>query len=318
MRSQLNSLHNQSGLSLIEIMVAMTLSLFLLAGVGILYINTFTIQRDSNQRVDLNDNSRTALTVISKHLRSAGYANGLGIGSLDTNGLAINPANSDCDNLGAVYNSLTPFLAGRSSADILGCAVGQVGNYTVNAGSPSDWILFKGAVGPALEFDPANGVNQLQVNTNYIFSNTQEGQLFRGTIPPATPEDEIIREYQFSLFYLFNNNLQLTRLVNNSLVTDTVANNVESMRVVLGFDDNEDGQVNRYTGVPANTQNWTANQWNNIISATIYILATSDNDPGYQDTRSYLMGDITVAAPNDNRHRTLASTTVYLYNQAYR
>ena len=315
MRSKLNSGRNQSGLSLIEIMVAMTLSLFLLAGVGTLYINTFTIQRDSNQRVGLNDNSRTALTVISKHLRSAGYGNGLGIGSLDTNGLSVN---SDCNNLGAVYNSLTPFLAGRSSANILGCAAGQVGNYTPNNGSPSDWILFKGAVGPALEYDPANGINQLQANTNYIFSNTQEGRLFRGTNPPATPDDEIIREYQFSLFYLSQNNLQLTRLINDRLVTDTVANNVENMRVVLGIDDNEDGQVNRYIGVPANTQSWTANQWNRVISATIYILTTSDNDPGYQDTRSYLLGDITVAAPNDNRHRTLASTTVYLYNQAYR
>lgn len=90
------------------------------------------------------------------------------------------------------------------------------------------------------------------------------------------------------------------------------------MRVFLGIDDNGDGQVNRYQGTPANTNNWTEQQWNDVQSIKLYLLATTDQINGFEDFRTYQMGDITVQPNGDNRNRRLASTTIFLYNQTYR
>ena len=306
----------QSGVSLIELLISITLSLLLLTGVAVLYMNTFVMQNDSSQMVTLNDNARTALTIISRHLRSAGYYNGLGSGSVDTGALTVS---NDCAGLASALNTTTPFMAGRSSLNMLGgCASGQAGNYTAANGSPSDWLLFKGTSGSNLTFNSDDAVNELQANTNYIFANTLEGKLFRGKTPPSTPTDEEIREYQFSLFYLRNNQLMLTRLVDDGLVESVISNNVTSMRVILGIDETGNGQINRYEAVPASSTSWTANNWKQVKSAEIFLLTSSDPNPGYQDNRTYQLGDITVDPAGDNRHRSLASTTVYLYNQAFR
>ncbi|WBA79421.1 PilW family protein [Endozoicomonas sp. GU-1] len=297
----------QQGFTLVELMVAVTLSLFLLAGVAVLYLNTFTAQRDSSAMITLNDNARTALAIISRDLRSAGYINGLPPESINQNGLAVS---DDCTGIAAALTPSPAFMAGRASNDIFGCAAGQPGDYTANDGLPSDWLLFRGAIGEV--------VTNPVADTNYLVANTQEGHLFRSANAPLISADQEIREYQFSLFYLRDNQLRLTRLVNDALVETTLANNIEAMRVFLGIDDNGDGQVNRYQGTPANTNNWTEQQWNDVQSIKLYLLATTDQINGFEDFRTYQMGDITVQPNGDNRNRRLASTTIFLYNQTYR
>ncbi|WP_419536155.1 PilW family protein [Endozoicomonas sp.] len=300
--------HNrQQGFTLVELMVAVTLSLFLLAGVAVLYLNTLTTQRDSSAMITLNDNARTALTIISRDLRSAGYNNGLPPGSISQNGLTVT---DDCSGIAAALTPSPAFMAGRASNDIFGCAAGQTGNYTAADGLPSDWLLFRGAVGEV--------VNTPLTNTNYLVANTQEGRLFRSATAPLISDDQEVREYQFSLFYLRDNQLKLTRLANDALVETTLANNIEAMRVFLGIDDDGDGQINRYQGTPANTNTWTEQQWNEVQSIKLYLLTTTDQVNNYEDHRTYQMGDITVQPDGDNRHRRLASTTIYLYNHAYR
>ncbi|MGI9277487.1 MAG: PilW family protein, partial [Endozoicomonas sp.] len=111
------SLTRQSGVSLIELLIAITLSLFLLTGVAVLYWNVFIIQNDSSRAVSLNDSARAALTIISRQLRSVGYYSGLGSGSVNTNSLGVS---NDCTGLASALNTTTSFMAGRSGQNIAG------------------------------------------------------------------------------------------------------------------------------------------------------------------------------------------------------
>jgi len=71
--------HKQSGLSLIELMIAVTIGLFLLTGIATSYMTSVKSSSNRDQFSMLEDNARLALDVITKSLEHTGYANGLTI-----------------------------------------------------------------------------------------------------------------------------------------------------------------------------------------------------------------------------------------------
>lgn len=81
----------QKGLSLVELMVAMVLSLFLLAGVITIFVNTKTSYSGQEALAALQENERLAASVLANTIRQAGYfpVNG----TTPTNGYAFPPNN---------------------------------------------------------------------------------------------------------------------------------------------------------------------------------------------------------------------------------
>jgi len=63
----------QSGLSLIELLIAMFVGLFLLAGISTTYISSKKSSIDRDQYSILEDNGRIALEIIGDTLRHTGY-----------------------------------------------------------------------------------------------------------------------------------------------------------------------------------------------------------------------------------------------------
>ena len=301
--------HQQTGFTLIELLVAVTLSLFLLAGVATLYINTFTVQRDAAMTENLRSNARAAMSIASSGLPSAGYFSGLNVASVNSK---LSVSENDCAGLASAERASPVFMAGRvTEANLLSCATGQVGVYSAENAGPSDWFLFRGALGPRLE------ATSLDANSNYLAANTQEGVLFKGNSPPLMSTDREIRAYHFNLFYLRDNKLMLTRLVGDELQELTLADGVEALRVFLGVDKNGNGEINSYTGVTEANKDWSAAQWHGVKSIRLHILTRSDTSPDYNDERSYLLGDINVQPNGDQRKRSLTTNTVFLYNQKY-
>jgi len=74
------ALHNQKGLTLIEILVAMAINLIILAGVVSVYITqqrSYSTEKDS---INMQQESRQAFTVLVRELRMIGYvADGTGL-----------------------------------------------------------------------------------------------------------------------------------------------------------------------------------------------------------------------------------------------
>lgn len=64
----------QQGLSLVELMVAMTISLFLLAGIGLVYQSTKTGFTYANNTARMGEDASYAIEALSRDVRMAGYA----------------------------------------------------------------------------------------------------------------------------------------------------------------------------------------------------------------------------------------------------
>jgi type IV pilus assembly protein PilW len=78
-------LHAQRGLSLIELMVAMTIGLFLMGAVVIIYVNTSTTSRSSTLESQMNEDASLALEVLQQQIRLAGFS------SVDASGARLFP-----------------------------------------------------------------------------------------------------------------------------------------------------------------------------------------------------------------------------------
>ena len=71
--SQLNRRRRQSGLGLVELLVAVTIGLFILAGLSAVFLNMKQAFTSQDQLAQLQDNERLLLTVLTTTIQSAGY-----------------------------------------------------------------------------------------------------------------------------------------------------------------------------------------------------------------------------------------------------
>jgi type IV pilus assembly protein PilW len=63
----------QRGMTLIELMVAMTIGLFLMLVLSAAYLNGAQLFRTQNQLAEIQDNGRSAIEVLTREVRMAGY-----------------------------------------------------------------------------------------------------------------------------------------------------------------------------------------------------------------------------------------------------
>lgn len=73
MTSLSRSSRRQAGLGLVELMVALLIGLFLLAGLGVLFLNMKQAFTSQDQLAQLQDNERMVLTVLTTTVQAAGY-----------------------------------------------------------------------------------------------------------------------------------------------------------------------------------------------------------------------------------------------------
>lgn len=73
-RPPLQNLQRQRGLTIVELMVSMTIGLFLMGAVGIIYVNTTTTSRASTLESQMNEDATLALELLQQQIRLAGYS----------------------------------------------------------------------------------------------------------------------------------------------------------------------------------------------------------------------------------------------------
>lgn len=68
-----------AGFSLLELMVAMMLGLFLIAGVGTVYVSSKQTYATRNQISELDESARVAINALREHIEHAGYPSTTGV-----------------------------------------------------------------------------------------------------------------------------------------------------------------------------------------------------------------------------------------------
>jgi len=140
-----------AGFTLVEIMVAITLSLILLAGVGQIYVSSKESFRVQHNNAQMQENQRMAMEFLNRDIRQAGFSNTNAVVRPITNAAH----NTSPDNNDALTISLL------SATDCLGAATGgvAVNTYSILNGQ----LLCLGNGNPAQPQPIADGIESMQI-----------------------------------------------------------------------------------------------------------------------------------------------------------
>lgn len=97
----------QSGVTLVELMVAMTIGIFLLGAVSIIYVTTSASSRSSTLESQMNEDASLALEILQQQVRLAGFSTVDNDGKRKFSGFALRGCDGGFDKSGTADNNGT-------------------------------------------------------------------------------------------------------------------------------------------------------------------------------------------------------------------
>ena len=317
----------QAGFTLIELMIAITIGLGMLAGlVGVLATSSSN-SRSNDKTSELMTNGRYALNSIKQELREAGFRGYTADPDLTAPGVVA--VTNECLQAGAAAGAFVSNIRqgvwGVNNPNINPFA-NCIPNASFSAGE--DILVVRRAAAI-----PAAGLN---ANTVYLQSTYNQGQVFQGAVAPTftgTPAPLASFPIQVYVYFIRPWTVSaaevplvpaLARVALNpgaganppAMTTELVASGIEHMEVQYGRLANLSTQYLDAGVAPLNANSFgTAfTAWENVRSVRIWLLAVNSTpEPGYANTQTYLMGDQSYT-PGGNFRRQLFTTVVQLRN----
>lgn len=333
----------QSGLTLVELMVALAIGSFLMIGAVQIYNQSRQAFVINESIARVQETAQFAMDTIEADLRMASNW-GRNSRSLAVEGRSI---------IGTANPATLPQPAGNCAVDWvlnLGLPIDGTNNTydatwgctaTGGAQASSDVITIRRA--SVAHVDPVAG--RLQVQSTRI-----QGELFADGVVPASfnaataasASDDMADPAVAILFDSETHNLIVTsyyvsptsalingvptlrrhRLVSAggvpTIVDEEVAPGVENLQIQLGIDVDADNTVDRYVNPGNVIYNPTAVGYvpgARIMTARIWMVVRGINiEPGIQDGRDYEPGDVDLGVQNDDFRRMQVSKTILLRN----
>jgi len=337
----MNHFKHQHGMSLVEVLVALVISLFLLGGIIQVYLGNKTSYAFSNSISRIQENGRYSLDTMAQDLRMAGF---FGCATFDP---------TDTDN---IVNSLNPAGTGYNAAvhDIIGGGLLQGTNNDGMNGSDS--ITLRGAKPGQFNVYPPYGPStsaNIKVNNNdtlesgdiIMISNCRGADIFQvtsttqgsgaakdavvhntgsttepGNYNPDTcgsghclsqvyGADASVFQLQTVTYRIWPGESGEPALWRSENGTDLeLIEGIEQMQILYGIDTDNDDFPNRYvvsTGVA---------DMNNVMSVRLMLLVRSEADGITEDFQQYNYNGATITAA-DQRLRQVFTTTIALRNR---
>lgn len=315
------STHRQTGFTLVELMVALTLGLLVTAAIVSLFIQTKTSSRQNDNISLMQENARFALDVLRRDLMHADFFGGIVDPGADIKVSATGPT-PDCG-AGWAY-SLT------AATDRL--------NYAFNVATATDAADAYPCIGStfrpntnilAVKRVKGAPITTLVTNRVYLRSNNSLGTIYHyktsDDIPAAITGSEVKDwEYQAHIYHITPDSALVREYLEPgatpAMSEETLAEGIEYFHVEFGIDTTTgipDGVADFYTADPGTNLGYA-------VSARIYVLARSPYlQNGYSNTKIYTMGSVNVnqqllggagATFNDGFYRRVYTTTVALKN----
>lgn len=265
----------QLGLSLIELLIAMFIGLFLLAGISSSYLYSKKSSIYHDQFSMLEDNGRIALEIMSKTIQLTGYSTNKAVPLLPNKFIKSKPVSKTCS--GADNSVINTNFPADSTLDLPnGDSIGVVylGNSEITTDCSGETLPASCQIGSA--------------NT----TNSEAAQIF-------------------STFYLDNAN-NLICVGSRDTEKLVIAENVENIQIMYGIntDDSPDRSVERYVNA-----NDIAGLWDNVASVQIALLVRSEKEVlDTAESKKFTLLDQEVTTLSDRYQRAVFTTTVSLRN----
>lgn len=315
---------SQSAFSVVELMVALGLSMLLaVAVVSVFTNNTHSFNQDENL-ARMQDDAGFALRELSFELSMAGNYGELHLPTLvtpDAN-LAIG---TDCGPAGEVNWMYQTVDAATSESLSVTAIDNATAGEVLDAHScfePGE--LLEGTDVISIKRVAGAQAGALRLGGIYLRTNGTVGLLFRAPFPgaPTIPVPPPISDWEYrpSIYYIrqYANApgdgiptlcRKALRGVGPGMTTECLATGIENLQVEYGIDTNEDGHPNVYTPSPSLTE------IQDVVSARIFVLArTVDIDTRYTNDKTYSISNAPDYTPGDSFHRRVFSTNVSIQN----
>ena len=314
----------QAGFSVVELMIAMLLSMALAGAIISVFVNnSYSFKQDENIG-RMQDDARFALREIAFDLSMAGHYADLHIpGSVSYDGgLTIG---ADCGPSGQANWMYLATEAGTGN-NLSIMAVDNATNATV-AAAHSCFIggeLQEGTDVVAIKRVAGAEANVLSANGAYLRTNGTVGVLFSGIAPTAPPvvvaAPRADWAFRPSIYYIrqFANTPgdNIPTLCRKALsgagpgmTTECLATGIENLQIEYGIDTSQDGHPNVYMTSP------TLTQMQDVVAARIFLISrTTEIDTRYVNNKTYSISNTPDFVPGDNFHRRVFSTSVSIQN----
>jgi len=275
---------HQAGMTLIEIMIAITISLILLAGVMQIFIGNKQTYRVQDAVARLQESGRFAMKFITKDVRMAGF---MGCASIDSGIAPTNMADLDGDGVpDAAANFSGDGLEAWEQTDLPASVTDELtaAGLTVLAGTDiirikrgSDTgVRLTGNTSPTnanIQIDPATGAGMFAADDIIFITDCTHADIFAATsasggagiltvahsnsantgnfITPYSTDAEVMRMVN-TTYFIANNaagvpSLFRLEMGNNAIMTaQELVEGVEDMELLYGEDTDGDRTANRY------------------------------------------------------------------------
>jgi type IV pilus assembly protein PilW len=337
------------GVSLIELMVALTIGSLLIIGAVTVYTQSRTTYRINETVSRMQENARYALSMMEPDIRLANHWGLMSdplliAGTVGNMPLAVPAGAQSCGANFAIDLRLP--VDGENGAYALGCPVDATG---VAAQANSDTLILRRASTDAVAADDT----RLQIYTTRQGGSSRvfQGAAAPGPIvndplygPSAEVRNLIVRAYyvtrQSSLGptvpALRRKTLEGGAALGPHFDDEEIMPGIEDMQVEFGLDTGADlngdgvpddsdgnGQPDFYTGVATRyvspgdplVDGNPANGEAVVCTVRIWLRVRAEQpEVGYQDTRTYSYGSVVNFTPNDNFRRLLVSRTIQIRN----
>ncbi len=285
---KVTSMKFQKGVTLIELMVALVLSLLVMTGVIQIFLSSKQVYNAQEATSRMQEDGRLTLDFLNKYLRLAGFK--------------TNPWNKNNE-------SWTPVTADPLAVSGRGFPANA--NY-----GESGQVIF------GVENDATNGNGVDTVRVRYQGSNDSSVSDCLGNIVDADEMADIF----FSLSSATNGTRSLRCTVSINAATPTtqpLVDNIEDMQIWYGIstqDDKNNRLNNAEKYLPANEV--TTAEWERVVSVRIALLIRSEANNLAQEPQVYLkpqsnevVGKTTTPASTDKYLRYWMNTTINLRNR---
>jgi type IV pilus assembly protein PilW len=311
------ALARQSGVSLIELLIAMTLGLFLTFALVEILINGKQSFGSANHLSRIQENGRIATNLMVTDLKRAGYLGG----------------NSNVQDIFGSSGQFTPTAISCNATNTnWGRMISQplAGLDDDNAGYACipDADYLRGDILTVRHAMPWIEGGALTANRLYLRSSLFQGKVFVGSAKDQAankiddPQGQLnVRELQAHSFFIGNSGRScggnaIPSLFRVSLDTDGLPDveellpGVSNLQVQYGVSSVDGAGVENGRYLNADE----VVDWDNVVTVRIWLLVRAEcSETGYLDSATYTMGD-QVVTPADNFRRQLYSSVVMIRN----
>lgn len=289
------------GLTLVELMVAIAIGLFMVAVLVTLYVKSSAARIELDRSSRQIENGRFAMEILREDIALAGYYGELSTSEV-VSFVAVNPCASTLADMGwsnATESTAPPPVQGPPSGStdltFAGCTKASLnqldgtGFLVVRRVSPD--AIAASAVASTAFYLQSNRC--LGGATPFAFNKGPAINFGLLGVDCATTAQ--VRQYESKLYYVSScgvcspndgvPTLKTRELVGDQIVERVVADGIEDLQFEFGLDTDDDGFVESYA------KDGTATDWPNVVAIRIHLISRGDTpSPEYLDDKSYDRG----------------------------